>query len=755
MSAWKIALSLAAAGCYVFPIRADNGKPRVKWGDGATADREQIRTWWKRHSDDRIGIHCGRSGLVVVDRDRHGEKDGFASMQAAGLTLPETFGYTSRSGNGRHDWFAAPDGADLTIGADVLGMPGVDVRAGVGFVAYNGPRLDGRPELAPAPAWALLKPGGGGREVATNDDVEAWLSREVKRKPSAETRALVRAIPTDGAGNHDLLPLLRPVVVSLLDRRGRRGAIDEARERYAGGHGHDAERAFDRALGKLVAAMPSDLTVTFDAPPIASKPKREATATATTTKGQQMTDGDLDVRHDADRAEMIAADLRGELLYVDGQSLHMWDGKRWAARGDAYAIERVRRWHEDYARSAIGSDLRGTDLAKLLSRSSIAASEALLRGILAVRADQMDAHPDLLNAGNGVVDLRTGELLEHDPALLMTKIASADYRPGARHRDWDTALQALPPDVADWLRVRFGQAITGWLVSDDKLVVLHGGGENGKGVMLNGVMRAAGDYAALLPHKLLLGSPSDHTTELTTLQGLRLGFLEELPEGRRLDVVRLKSVFGTEHVTARRMRQDNVTFAATHSVFVTTNYRPEVPEVDHGTWRRLTLVEFPYTYKINPDPSLGEMPADPGLRSRMKHATGARAAAVLAWLIDGAREWYAREQQFPAPPVEVEESTRQWRASSDVISAFADDALTFEPDGFASARELHARFAGFLAARGQREWSETLFVGRFEAHELSRSLRKDRRRIDGKQVSGWWGVALTPNQTVIEGWSKP
>jgi putative DNA primase/helicase len=45
--------------------------------------------------------------------------------------------------------------------------------------------------------------------------------------------------------------------------------------------------------------------------------------------------------------------------------------------------------------------------------------------------DALDADPYLLNVANGTLDLRTGQLRDHDPANLLTKICGAAYRPGA------------------------------------------------------------------------------------------------------------------------------------------------------------------------------------------------------------------------------------------------------------------------------------------------------------------------------------
>ncbi len=61
---------------------------------------------------------------------------------------------------------------------------------------------------------------------------------------------------------------------------------------------------------------------------------------------------------------------------------------------------------------------------------------------LLARIDELDAHPHLLNVRNGVVDLRTGDLEPHDPALMFTMLAGADYDPKARHDDVDAMLCA-------------------------------------------------------------------------------------------------------------------------------------------------------------------------------------------------------------------------------------------------------------------------------------------------------------------------
>ena len=115
-------------------------------------------------------------------------------------------------------------------------------------------------------------------------------------------------------------------------------------------------------------------------------------------------------------------------------------------------------------------------------------------------------------------------------------------------------------------------------------MVLKGSGENGKTTIIDAVRGAVGaEYAVPLPDRVLLSRPGDHPTELMTLRDARLAFMEEFPELGHLNVKRLKDLTGTEYITARFCGMDSITWRATHSLFVTTNYLPRVDESDHGT----------------------------------------------------------------------------------------------------------------------------------------------------------------------------
>jgi putative DNA primase/helicase len=145
----------------------------------------------------------------------------------------------------------------------------------------------------------------------------------------------------------------------------------------------------------------------------------------------------------------------------------------------------------------------------------------------------------------------------HDPDLMFTKVAEADYVPGASHQDWKQALDAVSPDAREWLQIRMGQGLTAHPVPDDRLVVLKGSGSNGKTTIIDGVREALGpDYAVTVPDRVLLSRSTDHPTELMKLRGARLGLMDEFPELGHLNVKRLKDLLGTGEMTARYIAKD-------------------------------------------------------------------------------------------------------------------------------------------------------------------------------------------------------
>jgi putative DNA primase/helicase len=154
---------------------------------------------------------------------------------------------------------------------------------------------------------------------------------------------------------------------------------------------------------------------------------------------------------------------------------------------------------------------------------------------VAVRADELDADPELFNTAGGTIDTRTATVREPRRGDLITRAAPVVYDPDATRPVFDAFLARVQPreDVRAFLQRAAGYCLTG-LTVERVLFVPHGNGRNGKSTLLELLRDVVGEYAAVAPVELLLarrdpGIPND----LARLKGARFVTTAETEEGRR------------------------------------------------------------------------------------------------------------------------------------------------------------------------------------------------------------------------------
>lgn len=465
---------------------------------------------------------------------------------------------------------------------------------------------------------------------------------------------------------------------------------------------------------------------------------------------------------------MLANSLTDSYAWVRGLSWFRWTGTRWKGVSNEHVREVGARWVREQYMTALdvaaghmtpATSGRAEEWAKYQKKGRIDSLCTLAKGVLEVQPGDLDSDPDLLNCANGTLDLRAGELRSHDPRDYITRTTGHAYVPGARHDDWDRALEAVPADVLGWLKVKFGQGVTGHTPDDDRLVFLNGGGANGKSTVIAAISEAIGDYYHVIAPRALLADARVHSTELADFRGARFAVLEEMPD-KGLNITRVKTLAGTPKITARHIARDSVTFDATHTMFVTTNHHPTVTETDHGTWRRLALVRFPFTFTDVPDSEIpSQRQGDPGLRQRITAGDDRLSQAVLVWLVEGASEWYDAGQLTPELPDRIADDTRAWRMESDTVLHFWNDCLETAPGVFTLSGDLYRAYSSWAEQRNLQAMPDRMLFPKLAAHELAEqhgvtqvqtrtaNLSVSRHpdfqsRVLPKVARGWRGVAL-------------
>lgn len=393
----------------------------------------------------------------------------------------------------------------------------------------------------------------------------------------------------------------------------------------------------------------------------------------------------------------------GTRVLVAADRWHVWDGARWAA--DEAGVYRYACHLSAIVKDeAKAWESKNQDVAQALKKwgarcemkGTIEAAVGLARKMLTVDVETLDADPWLFNVRNGVVDLRTGRLGKHDPALMMTKMANADYLglDAPSSGVWErTVLEIVGGDqrVADFLRRWFGYCCTG-LTQEQVFVVHWGDGANGKSTVLDTVTRVLGDYAATAAPGLMAAGRAGgdrHPTEIAMLCGRRMVTAHETADGVHLREDFVKQATGSDRLQGRYMRQDFFEFTPTHKLQLLTNSKPTVRGQDHGIWRRVRLV--PYTQRFGTAEDVAAKRATRVRDTGISEALGTEQvlSEVLAWLVRGAVEWHAGGLQEPSLVVEASEA---YRVEQDRVLQFLRECCE-------------------LDLTGDKDWSEPLTQG--------------------------------------------
>lgn len=316
----------------------------------------------------------------------------------------------------------------------------------------------------------------------------------------------------------------------------------------------------------------------------------------------------METAEKTDELREMAEDPNLGLLWNPGLGWLHWDGKVWNEVTDSGALNQVNRYRDE----------RGF---RPWTARQVAGQ---LRGALEADASHLDSHPHLLNVANGVVDFRTGEVLQHGRSWFMTRIAGAAYNPEATSAVWDRVLSSLTEEVQEALQLAAGQAATG--VPGDAATLLYSTAPSGKTTFVKALCDALGSYAANASDtRALVGMRRDGG-----LRGVRLAVAEEAndakPDG-------LKLLLAPDETASRRIRRDLITYPPSHSLLMVADVWPAKALGNEGAYRRTAVVGLSgLDQRGGADPALRQAIADEGPVFR---------EAVLRWIVRGAVRWYA------------------------------------------------------------------------------------------------------------------
>lgn len=440
---------------------------------------------------------------------------------------------------------------------------------------------------------------------------------------------------------------------------------------------------------------------------------------------------------DSGNAERIARKFAGSIRYCAPQrSWYIWTGKRWEPDQTGEMLQRTkiiaRELYEEAGRIEDADKRRAcAEWARKCESAERRKAALFLAGSepgIPILPAEFDAEPFALNCINGVVNLRTGELREHRPDDLITRLAPVEYDGAARSELWERFLDestAGDKELRDFLQRAAGYSLTG-SVREEVLFFVHGPAASGKSTFLETLKASFGDYAKVADFESFIARRDAGAirNDIAELAGRRFVLSIEVDEGKKLAEGLVKLLTGGDTVRARFLYQEAFEFAPSFKLWLAANHAPRVRDTDSAMWRR--ILRLPFEHIVPKDRR------DPRLKADLKDPT-VSGPAILAWAIEGCLRW--QEDGLCVPAV-VERATEQYRLDMDPLRLFFDEKCDFAADARCSVASLRAAYETWAKESGERY----VLDGRQFTERLTERGCSKVRQHGG--VRAWQGITL-------------
>ena len=457
---------------------------------------------------------------------------------------------------------------------------------------------------------------------------------------------------------------------------------------------------------------------------------------------------------------MLAREVGAHLL-DKARYVHEW--KNWGVYDETTGVWKEQ--DESAVLSLVSSFLEGrydemkkkgekpSQIAVLLSKRKAGSVLDLSKGALVVSSSIFDKNRDVILTGKRlVVELRTGETREVKAEDFFTKRTPVSYK-----RDADSPLlhelfTAVPEEVRSYFIAAAGQSITGHQPRESVVFFLTGNGSNGKSSIKALMTKALGQYAASPSQSVLLRSNGGSEFSLMAFKGLRTALFEELPQSRWLDANTIKRLAGTPVMRAAEKFHLEEEFEVISTIFISTNHLPQVAESENGTWRRLRVINFPYTFVKDPqkdDERAANAELDPAHIMTLD-ADDDLLTAALALFVREAQAWYARGMRLPETPNAVLAASTEWKSDNDRLSNWAENHLSSDADDrYILCDDLYASYKASMTESGTGALGKDAFFAAVREHDWfrERGLTIEKKaRVSSLSHNEWLDPAQRRNQ---------
>lgn len=641
-------------GLKVIPIVANSKRPATLDGcKSASGDNAVINGWFLNNTSSNIAIATGiASGVWVLDIDIKNDIDGEASLneliEKYGA-LPETLTSITQSG-GKHFYFKCPAG--INIKNRVAIAPGIDVRGDGGFCIASPSVIDKKyyywvnehAEIADSPDWLI----------------HFVTASKLRKKAMTQQGEVVAAIPA-GSRNDQMFQLIMRLLHS--------GTTKDS-----------------------VTTMALMSNETMCNPPLEEAEVNKIVESAFKNYSNQVHFHTTDIGNARRMAKMHRHHIR---FVVDADTWLHWNGNAWEKVDRTYILQlgkqTVDAMHieaDQMVAGALKDKLKSNAYATEKSRefNSMVKLFESEEGI-PVSINQLDAGELVLPVKNGMIDLKTGELLPANKDLLITRFTDIEFDATAGCPTWSKFMSDITQN--DPLLVRYLQRMVGYSLTksttEQCIFFMYGYGANGKSTFLNILLALVGALGTQAGSEFIVQGTKRNSQaasgDLARLNGMRFVAISEIDDGRHLEEAIVKSLTGGDPITARFLYKSEFVFTPVAKFWIATNHKPTIRGNDHGIWRRVRLI--PFSQKFD------KSQQDPNMESKLRREL----PGILNWAIAGCLDWQG--VKMPLPPV-IEKATNEYRSEMDILGNWLEQNCMWGSEFEISFAEAYDDFSDWM-----------------------------------------------------------
>ena len=425
------------------------------------------------------------------------------------------------------------------------------------------------------------------------------------------------------------------------------------------------------------------------------------------------------------------------IRYTPGIGWFIWDGSYWRPDAEDLGMkEMAKRLPPIIASEVLNYEdqdkknevLKWANQAKSNSRLSSTIESANSDTRIVVPVESWDGNSYLLGVQNGVIDLRTGELIKGEPNLYITKRSPVAYTQGMKNVRWEQFIDFATggdKELQNWIQLAAGYSLTG-LRTQDVMFLVYGPPGSGKNTFVEALVKAMGtsQYAWPLDSSILAqGDGQSSSTDLyhwAELRGKRMVWVDELPESERMKENAVKKLTGSSEISARSPGEKPFTFESQAKLWVTTNHRPMIN--DDAMWRRIRPIPWSNVPEV----------ADPDLKAYLFDPEGAL-PAVLSWAVEGAIKYLGSQKRDPLEMCSaVKEAADIYRKNEDRIGMFLDEESKESEEGTVGVKTLYVLYRMWSEERGERPMTQIAFHRKLADRGLKIEGQGTRAQILGR-----------------------